>query len=453
MMKKFFLVIIGILLIPLVTATVTLEVTGFSCSPNEVVVANQFTCTATVYNSGTESGSLTEVVLYSDSSNWLEASSYSEIVNVDIGSGASAEVVFENLRAQKSGTYGFSRINLGEVTDTYPADNNVEVNVVDIVTIVTQSANSAAASTGTVDATGQVNVGGNLDLVMTLSIISGGCTIGSQPSYASFNDVTDGQSVSYTWTLTMGVRNCNYKISSVATSNPSGIASKTDSTSKTITCTGTTCVTTSDDDDTPPPSSSSGGGGGGGTTSNKTKDDTNITEVLQYAAEFEVGEEDVVIDLNDISSWEEEGKVDFSNVAEGTIYSFTFVNKELEESEWLMVVKTINEESETAVFFLKEGENVKADIVNLAEPVEFDLDDDGVVDLKITLTKIGDGVIDFSVEKSESFRTQESELASKQKKIIWGIIIVTSVLVVVLVSLIVYFHVKKEKIVKGYYKK
>lgn len=452
MMKKFILMMMVMFFVPLVAATVTLEVTGFSCSPNEVAITDQFTCTATIYNSGTETASLTEVVLYPDSGNWLEYSSYSEVVNAEISSGASTEVVFESLRAQKSGVFGFSRVVMDEGVDTYPADNSVQVNVIDIVTVVTQTANSAAASTGTVDATGQVSVGGSLDLTMILSIISGGCTIGTQPSSTSFSDVTDGQTVSYTWTLTMGTANCRYQISSTASSNPSGTATKTDSTTKVITCTGTTCTTTSDDD-TPAPPSGGGGGGGGGTTSNKTEDETNLTEVLEIAKEFEVSDEDVVININEISSWEEEGRAEFSDVLEGTIYSFIFVTSDLKEKEWLIVVNKINEESETAVFFLKENENVKAGVLNLLESAEFDLDNDGLIDLKITLTKIGNGMIDFYIEKSETFVAQESELASKQRKIVLGIIIVTVVLAAVLVSLILYFHVKKEKLVREYYKK
>ena len=70
-MKKILIPLIIILCLDLTAATVTLEVTAFNCSPDEVTVTEDFSCTATIENSGDETGSLTTATLYPDSGNWL----------------------------------------------------------------------------------------------------------------------------------------------------------------------------------------------------------------------------------------------------------------------------------------------------------------------------------------------------------------------------------------------
>ena len=277
-----------LLIIPSVYAVANLEVTAFACNPNEVVANNQFSCTATVQNTGDATGTLNTATLYPDANNWMEKTNYPETVNTNINSGASTEITFSGLKGKKSGNNGFSKIMLDDVTDTYAADNAVKVNVIDVVGIVTTSSSSAALGSS-VTVTGQATAGGNVDIALTFSVSSGGCSIGNQPATATANEMTNGQTTSHTWTVTMGSANCVYSVAAKATSNPSGTASKTDTTSNTITCTN--CPTSSESTST----TGGGGGGGGGTTTNAT---ANVTKTTQCTDGID-NDNDGLIDLKD----------------------------------------------------------------------------------------------------------------------------------------------------------
>ncbi len=294
MKKMEMLCIMILLLIPAAKAAANLEVTAFACNPSEVVANSQFSCTATVQNSGDAAGTLNTATLYADANNWLENSNYPETVNSNINSGASVQVTFDNLKGKKSGYNGFSKIMLDDVTDTYTADNGVKVNVIDIVGTVTASASSAASS-ATVDVTGQATAGGNVDITLTFSVSSGGCSIGNQPASTTTSSMSNGQTTSRTWTVTMGSANCAYSVSAKATSNPSGTATKTDANSNTITCSG--CTST----DTTAPSSGGGGGGGGGAASSKnaTANKTAVSAKKAQCVDGIDNDNDGLIDLKD----------------------------------------------------------------------------------------------------------------------------------------------------------
>ncbi len=253
------LIAITILLIPNAFAAANFVVTAFSCSPEEVAIREQFSCTATVQNSGDAVGSLTTATLFPDATSWLESSSYPNTVNTNVNSGASTSVDFTGLKGKKSGVNGFARIMLDDVTDTYVADNSVTVNVVDSLTVASNSANSAVAS-ASVDVTGQTTVGGNVNTELKFTVTSGGCTIGSQQAAATTNGMTDGQTTSHTWTVTLGTTDCVYSVAGKVTSTPDGTGTKTDTTTGTITC-SSGC--TSPSSSSP---GSSGGGGGSATT-------------------------------------------------------------------------------------------------------------------------------------------------------------------------------------------
>src|SRR3989338_7036734 len=104
------LLLLSILYLPLFHAASNLEVSAFSCSPDEVKINDQFSCTATVANTGDATGSLTTATLYPDSSSWMESASYAETLSTSITSGSSATVVFDGLKGKKSGNNGFARI-------------------------------------------------------------------------------------------------------------------------------------------------------------------------------------------------------------------------------------------------------------------------------------------------------------------------------------------------------
>ncbi len=257
--KSFFVLFLFLTLVlfsaEFVSSVASFQVTSFSCSPSESVINSVFSCTAQVQNVGDASGSVSTATLYPDSNDWLESSNYPQSSGTSVGAGNSVEITFSGLRATKSGNNGFNKIMLDSVTDTYVADNNEKVNVVDVLVTVGNSASSAAMG-GTITTTTEVTAGGNIDVELTFASVSGGCSIGSQTNPKTISGMTDGSKQSRTWTITQGTSgNCRFTMSAAATGT-GGVASKIDTTSSTITCTD--CPTDSGS------SSSSGGGGGAG---------------------------------------------------------------------------------------------------------------------------------------------------------------------------------------------
>ena len=163
----------------LVLAAASFQVTSFSCSPSESVINDVFSCTTQVKNVGDAAGSVSTATLYSDTNNWLENSNYPQASGTSVNPDQSTSITFSGLRATKTGNNGFSKIMLDSVTDTYVADQNKKVNVIDTVVTVSNSASSAAMG-GSITATSEVTAGGNIDVSLTFTVSSGGCSIGSQ---------------------------------------------------------------------------------------------------------------------------------------------------------------------------------------------------------------------------------------------------------------------------------
>lgn len=259
--KAFVFLIMLLMSITFVSAAADFAVTSFSCSPSESVINNVFSCTADIKNNGDASGTVNTATLYPDAGNWLEDSNYPQASGVSVSAGQSTQVIFSGLRATKSGDNGFSKIMLDQVTDTYVVDNNKKVNIINVAVTVSNSASSAAMSSS-FTTTAEVTAGGNIDITLTFTVNSGGCSIGNQDSEKVISDMQDGNKQSRTWTVTQGTSgDCKFTISAVATGS-GGVASKTDSTSSTITCTD--CPVDSGGS----PSGGSGGGaavGGSGT--------------------------------------------------------------------------------------------------------------------------------------------------------------------------------------------
>ena len=106
---------------------------------------------------------------------------------------------------------------LDSVTDTYVADNNVKENVINVLVTVSNSASSAAMS-GTWTSSAEVTSGGNTDVVLTFTSVSGGCTITNQDSSKTISGMQDGNKQSRTWTVTQGTSgNCVFTITAAAT--------------------------------------------------------------------------------------------------------------------------------------------------------------------------------------------------------------------------------------------
>src|SRR3989338_11327866 len=120
-------------------AVASFSVNTFSCTPEEVAINNDFSCTAQIINDGDASGSVSVATLYSDSNNWLENSNYAQSSGVSVDPGQTTEVTFSGLRATKSGSSkGFSKITLDSATDT-DGEDGVSVNVIDVALIVSNS--------------------------------------------------------------------------------------------------------------------------------------------------------------------------------------------------------------------------------------------------------------------------------------------------------------------------
>ncbi len=243
----------------LVMGAANFEVNSFSCTPSENAITDVFSCTAQIKNTGDAAGSVSTATLYPDSS-WLENSNYPQSSGTSVSPGQTTEVTFIGIRSIKSGSNGFSKITLDSVADTSTAVTGTKVNIIDVVVTVTNSASSAVMG-ATVDSSAEVTAGGNIDVILTLVVSSGGCSIGnSQTSSKTISGMQNGNKQSRTWTITQGTTtgDCVFTISAAATGTGK-LASKTDSTTSTIACPNCPVASTSTT------TSSSGGGGSGGT--------------------------------------------------------------------------------------------------------------------------------------------------------------------------------------------
>lgn len=235
------------------------QVTSFSCSPSEVAINSVFSCTAQIKNSGT-AGTLNAITLFPDSSAWLQEGNYAQIYGSSVGEGQSVSITFTGLKAIKSGNNGFSKITLDPVTDYYVVNNNKRVNIIDVVVTISNSVSSAAMG-ASFDSTAEVTAGGNIDVILTFTVNSGGCSIGSQPTQKTITGMGNQDKQSRVWSVTQGTSgNCRYTISASATGT-GGVATKIDSTPSTVTCTN--CPSGGDGGTT---GGGGGGGGGGGAT-------------------------------------------------------------------------------------------------------------------------------------------------------------------------------------------
>lgn len=256
-----YIILLSFIFMGIVSADANLKVNGFSCTPSEVAINDVFSCTATVINNGDAAGNLNTVRLEPDSSSWLEQSNYVQTYGSSIGVGQTAEITFSGIRATKAGNNGFSRVTLDSVSDTYVADNNIKVNVIDISVKVTNSASSAIMG-ATFTSTPEVTAGGNIDATLTINIDSGGCSIGNQNSQKSTTGLTNQQKwTSSAWTITQGTSgSCRFTITGQAIGK-NGVASKSISVSNTITCTD--CPVSSSSSDSGSGAGGAGGGAGG----------------------------------------------------------------------------------------------------------------------------------------------------------------------------------------------
>lgn len=393
-----------------VSAAASFQVIGFSCTPSEVVAGDAFSCTAQVQNVGDASGSVSIATLYPESPNWLENSNYAQSSGTAVSAGQSTEITFSGLKAVKSGSSnGFSKIMLDNVADTYV--ENVDVNTIDIAATKSTSASSAVKG-ATFTLTSEVTAGGNINAVLTLTINSGGCSIGSQSAQQTIGAMQNGNKQSKTWTVTQGTSGaCSYTLSAAAT-GAGGIASEIDTTSGSVTCTN--CPSSSSSST----SSSSGGGGGGGsgTSSANTIDLGELT--TSQNAEAGVG-----------------AVISFSTL--GKSYSFSITNL-----------------SDTGIVFIYEKRKFTLEI---GDERIIDLDMDGMSEVSVkvmsinTITKVANLVLapirkevkgSEGGGKEEKIKTTVGEIMRGEGGI-FSIILVVLIIVVLIALIAVLYKLKK----------
>ena len=257
----FFAFVLIVLALPSTLAVASFSITSFSCTPSEVKTNQVFSCTAQIMNSGDAAGSVSIVTLYPDSNDWLEESSYQQASGTSVDPGQSSEVTFSGLRATKSGSNEFARIMLDNVADTYVADNSISVNTIDVAVVASSSASSAAMS-GSFTVSGTVTAGGSIDVLLTMGISSGGCSLGNQDAQKTITNMQNGNQQTRSWTVTQGTTGaCVYTLTASATGD-GGVATDSDSAPASVTCTD---CPVSDSGSGSGSGSCAGGGGGCGT--------------------------------------------------------------------------------------------------------------------------------------------------------------------------------------------
>ncbi len=345
--KRFCFVLIilafALALVPLAEAAASFAVNSFSCTPSEVPITSDFSCTAQIINNGDAAGSVSVATLYSDSNDWLEESNYAQASGTSVDPGQTTEATFSGLRSTKSGaSNGFSKITLDSVTDTDGVDG-ISVNVIDVAVTLSNSASSKAASQ-TFDSSAEVTAGGNIDATLTFTVDSGGCSIGNQASSKSISGMTNNDRQSRSWTVTMGTSgDCIYTITASATGT-AGVATKSDSSSSTITC-SSGCSSGSSGTSA---GGSSGAGGGGG-----------VGKLAKSIGEISLSVE--------------------QEINKGEYVSFTFGGENHS-------ISVTNLTEVTAEVIIRSSE--KKFIMTVQEEKKVDLDDDGKNDISLKLKSV-----------------------------------------------------------------
>ncbi|MBS3136075.1 hypothetical protein J4401_03875 [Candidatus Woesearchaeota archaeon] len=264
-MKKTFALIIAIFFtVPGVLSLANWQIkdSTFACSPDELVVGSDFSCSAQIENIGDESGTIGTAELHADPANeWFsdQNGAYPVVASLNevLSSGESTEVTWSNMKAIVTGINEFSRVMLDSITDSSGVED-VSVNVISVV--VSSSASVSSAESGdTSIVTAEVAAGGDIDVDLTFS----GCTISGQEATKSFS-LQNNNAEERSWTVTIGASSCNYRVTAIASGANSGQAQTSDTTTGTITCTDCSSGSSSSSSSSGGGGSTAAGGGGGG---------------------------------------------------------------------------------------------------------------------------------------------------------------------------------------------
>ena len=418
-----FIISIFILLsISFVSAGANWEITTFSCTPEEIAVGADFSCTTQVKNTGDTSGTLGTSTLYTDEGDWLEDSSYAVTANAQLAVGESTEITFSELKASKSGINGFSKVMHDLITDSAGVED-VTVNVINVL-VSTSDSTSSLLNGQDSEVTADVVAGGNINVDLTFSGTTG-CTIPNQDTTKTISNMNDGESTSRKWTVTVTPYDCTYTITATAT-GVGGIGSKIDSTSALIDCTD--CAEENPDDSSDDSSGSSSGSSSSSSTastSSSSKSSSSSTTAEEAAPELtglvslELGEGD---------------NLRFS--VAGAAHSLTIM--EITESSATLEIRS----------------DAFSTTINVGQEKHYDLDGDETADISIKLisTDVEKKTINLQIRPSGEDEEGEVETIDSAKKDkstskksgwVWTIIIVL-LGIVVIVAIILFFKKKKE---------
>jgi len=264
-------------------------------------------------------------------------------------------------------------------------------------------------SGATFDSTSQVIAGGDIDVSLTLTIISGGCSIGDQSNPKTISGMQDGSTQSRTWTITQGTSgNCVFSVSALATGS-GGVASTTDSVSNTATCSNCTAGKSNVPGGGGTGSGSGGGGGGGAGSSTKIY---NLGELTSSQA-VEIANGDKT-------------KFNISNVE----HTLTLIN-------YTQTTATITVESEKQTLTL-----------TLEEEKQVDLNTDGIAEISLKLKSINmiTGKVELIISPLAA-GLPTGEAVKEQGKGVSGkaSLLIIIILVFVAIAAIVYYFIARNR--------
>jgi hypothetical protein len=213
-MKRFILFLMFLITLPL--ALGALQVSSFSCD-SSVAVGGNLNCQAEITDpSG--SSTISSVTLYLPlGDEWAEYVSYTGTgYKSSISQDETTTATF-SITPVIAGEHGFDYIKINDIVDTnfdYPA---VTINVMSIKSLDI-NAPSKVSSGAEFTVSSSVLAGGNLVSVqITISINSGGCTLGTGESPTkSLGSMSDGTQGSKSWILNQGSSGCSFTITATA---------------------------------------------------------------------------------------------------------------------------------------------------------------------------------------------------------------------------------------------
>ncbi len=185
-------------------------------------------------------------------------------------------------------------------------------------------------------------------------------------------------------------------------------------------------------------SGSSGGSSGGSSASYAPEVEEEVEEEEEEVEVEEVEEEiTAAVVLEEESSWEETGVLEYASAVVGDVIEMTFTTNEGEEEGHSVTLSEVNVEEQFVILVFESDPQELT--LYVGESRNLDIDTDGNDDFEVTLNTINeDGTVDLTFTKLEGWLENEGV---EQKSYWW----VGLVVALVVVAGIVWFFVAKKK--------